>query len=262
MLPSTERGIYKVVVVLGLVFAIIPLITAKQIIYYPILEQPLFPFGNLLAAVAIFCFVSTGHVFINPLFRPVYERQRLLQRFSRGLLVLAALWLPLGYILAGDFAANFGPRESFQGSNFAGVIYRNYTIGLLIIAPLLWIVATIVKRLERRISMPDVVTILRDFIASGDKFSFATGYYWAGEKTTNILIEYKGHEIMFFIDAGEVDYIDWIKTADGRAGDYDYWDSDEAYDCQGPLDVMTRADHQDIEQRFEDLDKQLSTIGD
>ena len=171
--------------------------------------------------------------------------------------MLASLWLPIGLVLAGDFASNFGPSDTFRGSNLAGTIYRNYTIGLLTIAPVFWIVVIIVKRLERRIDMPEVVTILRDFISSGDKFRFAPSYYWAGPMTTNVLIEYKGHEIMFFIDGGEVDYVDWIKTADGRAGEYDSWDSDESYDCQGPLDVMSLDEHKQIEQRFADLDKQL-----
>lgn len=150
MQPNTRRSIYKVVVVSGLVFSIIPLILAKQYIYYPLIKDPLFPFGNLLAALVILCFVSLGHVFINPLFCPASGRQRILRRISIGLITMAVLWLPVGYVLAGDFAANFAPSDSFQGSNDAGVIYRNYTIGLLVVTPVFWIISVLFKRYELR----------------------------------------------------------------------------------------------------------------
>ena len=143
------RTLLKIIIVLGLVISAGSLILFTKAIMYPLIENPYLPLGNLVAAIAIVCYISLGHVFINALACPVTAKQKLLSWLSLCLIFLAFLWLPVGYILAGDFAANFGPTDTFQGSNLAGVIYRNFTIGLLITAPLYWLITLFINRREQ-----------------------------------------------------------------------------------------------------------------
>ncbi len=150
MQPNTKRLLLEAVLLLGLFASITPLIMAKQIIFYPLIDDPALPVGNLIAAIAIICFVSLGHISIDALFLPKNKKQRMLHIVSKGCIFLSLLWLPMVYLLSGDFAANFEQSTAFRGSNQAGVMFRNMNIGFFIFVVLFWISAAIIGKLDRR----------------------------------------------------------------------------------------------------------------
>lgn len=59
-----------------------------------------------------------------------------LSALLKGVLVLAILWMPICYLLAGNISFSFAERETFQGGQSAMRWFWRYTYGVLI-APLI-----------------------------------------------------------------------------------------------------------------------------
>ena len=242
---------------LVLVFSVLPFIMGAKVLTYGLLTDPYVPFGNLLVATGILSLLVFGHVASDVLYYPIYELQYRLSMVSKILIVCALLWWPVGYLLADNFAANFGTGEGFRGSVLAGQIYRFYTYGIIILASLLWLASVVIYMTNKKIEVHEIIDVLRNVISGKAEFMFSAGYYWAGRMTTTVQIDTQGYEILFFVDAGELDYVEWAKAPDGREGDYDYWDSREKFDCQGPLDLMPEEEHDQLLERFVELDEEL-----
>lgn len=213
------------------VFSLLPFIMGAQNLTYPLIENPYFPFGNLLAAVG---FVSLPCMFffgIPSLYYPVSKKEKLFSSILKGLIFLNATWIPIGFAFTGNLSTSFsGDAIGFQGGQMARQIFLAYNYGLVLLPIGLYIVHIITNLIKIQpitkegLMHPDEATYIILGIESGLlAFTIAPGYYWDGRKTVSFEILCKGYTINIFVDAGELDYIDKIKAPDGRYGGYDNW---------------------------------------
>lgn len=125
--------------------ALIPLVMGAELLGFPIIENPYFPLGNLLTAlgfIAMPCIFFFGR---KRFFEPVSKRDRFFSKLYKTLIVIAALWIPLCYLLAGNLSNSFGNSDSFQGSQEAGEFFWMLNYGLAGLPIALFIVFLFLK---------------------------------------------------------------------------------------------------------------------
>jgi hypothetical protein len=234
------------------------LVMGAKTLNYPLLKNPPLPFGNIIIALGFIALPCIFYFGVSSFYYPVNQKERLFSLFYKVLIGIAVLWFPLGYLLSGNFAFNFGSTPDFQGGQLALKIFWafNYILGLL---PFL-LLATfgLLKLLPQKkkmnsgqkLSAAEVAHILKGLAKGFLKFKFAPGYYWSGKTTVVIEFYCKGYAINIFVDAGELDYVEHATAPDGRTGHYDYWEVEE-YPGKEPLDYLTNSEYDALIKRFE-----------
>lgn len=105
--------------------------------------------------------------------------------------------------------------------------------------------------MHKDVSPDEVVGVLRKIIAGEARIKFEPSFSWAGRLTTVVNFRANGYLFSLFVDAGELDYIDYVVAPDGRKGDDDYWELDE---CEGPepLNLLTEIELEGLIKRLEE----------
>lgn len=80
----------------------------------------------------------------------------------------------------------------------------------------------------------EIVELLRKLIAGSVDISRVDPRFGWENGNGDIQFYIGGFLVSLFNDAGDLDYIDYVKAPDGREGDYESWDSD--YD---PIEVLS-----------------------
>lgn len=90
-----------------------------SLLVYPMYKQPFIPLGNLLFALAFIAFPIFLNAASSGFTLKHQKAARFIQKGFRLAVLLAVLWWPLSYLLAGNFANNFRGQEAFIGSERA-----------------------------------------------------------------------------------------------------------------------------------------------
>ena len=222
--------------VLTFVFTLLPFIMGAKVLTYPLIKDPYFPFGNLLAA---FGFVSLPCIFYfgsAAIYYPVLKTERVFSKLFKAFVFLNALWIPVGYFLSGNLSNSFGNATGFQGSELAMELFWMFNYSLLVLPFALWILYLTTKLFstktnpKKELMHPNEASYILKGISYGFlTFKIAPGYYWDGPKTVSFEFICKGYIINIFVDVGELDYVDRIIAPDGRQGGYDNWFIRENY---------------------------------
>lgn len=116
---SGKRVITAMVSGLLLLLLLAVILLRPSLLIHPLAKQPFIPLGNVLFALAFIAFsifmdaASSGFTLKFP------TAARGIQKGFRLAVILAVLWWPLSYLLAGNFANNFRGQEAFIGSDRA-----------------------------------------------------------------------------------------------------------------------------------------------
>lgn len=244
--------------VLAFVSSLMPFIMGAKILTYPMLQEPYFPFGNLLAAIGFMSYPSIFYFGIASFYYPVLKIERIYSLLFKGLIFISALWIPLGYYLSGNWSNTFsGSAIGFRGGQTAMELFWwfNYALfllpfGLLILFLLLKLIPT-KQNSSNELMHPDEVSYILKGLSSGIlSFKIAPGYYWDGPKTVSFEFICRGHIINIFVDIDELDYVDRVTAPDGRYGGFDNWIVREDY--TEPLEQLTDKEIKNLISRFEE----------
>lgn len=240
---------------LGFIGATIPMIMGAKILLYPLVKEPYFPFGNLLTAIGLIGFSGMFYFGIYSLYFPLSKREKIFSKLIKIAVALSILWIPVGYLLSGNLS------NSFNGTDLIGSVPKStlfwiYTYGIIVF-PIVVVCSFYISKLFKNKPKPqsglldprEVLIVLRGIIYSGFPFSFSNGYYWDGRKTVMVEITSKGYSIRFFVDAGDLDYVDYAKAPDGREGSYDQWDNHE--DLADPIDQLSYFEMRRLVDKFD-----------
>ncbi len=135
-----KRTLLLLISIILFVITLTLLVTGAEILTYPLLEKPYFPFGNLLTAlgfVALPCIFFFGR---KRFYEPLSKRDRIFARLFKFVIALSALWIPVSYLLAGNLSNSFGNSDSFQGSQAAGEVFWVYSYSLAALPIVLFLV--------------------------------------------------------------------------------------------------------------------------
>lgn len=128
------------------------LFTGSPSLEYVLLKKPYLPFGTLISWLGMIALPMAIYWGSKKLRNPVNRINRFLSRILNILIVLAILWAPICFLLAGNPAFNFSEVEGFQGGQAAMRLFWAYSYGLPLICILLllvfWLTA-VVRKLRR-----------------------------------------------------------------------------------------------------------------
>ena len=106
------------------------LLIGSEFLLYSLTDTQYVPFGTFLTWFGLACFPLLVYSSLSALRSPNNSWQRLFSVILKVQFVLSVLWLPMAYLLAGNWAFNFSNTLSFQGGQLAMKIFWIYSYGL------------------------------------------------------------------------------------------------------------------------------------
>jgi hypothetical protein len=126
------------------------LASGSPLLLLPIGKHTSIPLGNLLTWLGMFALPLTAYWGINSMRNPSILIDRLLSNVLKLVLLMALLWLPISYLLAGNLSFTFTEKDEFQGGQLAMKVFWiiNYClpIATLLILLLNLTVSKFIKR--------------------------------------------------------------------------------------------------------------------
>ena len=109
----------------------------------------------------------------------------------------------------------------------------------------------------KRIEAKEVVKILESAISGAEKVIVRDPNYAFSKDLSQFKCEIGSYLFSFFVDAGELDYVDEVKCRDGRFSDFDYWTEFSEYK-KDPLEFLRDDQIQKLKQIFSNVSKNQS----
>lgn len=234
------------------------LLMQAKILTYPLLNDPPFPFGNLLIAFGVLAWPCMFFFGFSRFYYPITHAEHTLSKALIVIIILSLCWFPVGYLLSGNLGFNYRSTPNFQGGQLARKLYWYYNYAVIGLPILILMLSEVIKYLptkktmdtDKKIHPEEVARLLKGIGEGFLKFKFAPSYYWAGRLTVVIEFYCKGYLINIFVDAGELDYVDYVIAPDGRKSNNDYWES-ENNSGKDPLDYLSEKDTDNLIKKFE-----------
>ena len=143
----------KILFILSLIILIVSaflLISGSPLLVKPLTENSSIPMGTFITWFGMIALPLSIYLGINKLQQAANKRDQYFALLFKVLIVLAVLWVPISYALAGNLSFTFSEKATFQGGQSAMKIFWSFNI-FLVIAPLtLWIVYGLLSFLYKR----------------------------------------------------------------------------------------------------------------
>lgn len=129
------------------------LLTNAALLYEPLLREPFFPAGTLVAWAGIIALPTSIYFGLKRIRRPGSRISRTFSSLLKFIIVLCWLWGPIGYLFSGSFSFVFEDENSFPGGILTAEYFWIFTF-FVVLLPLIFLVTYLLYRL--------LVTIFRD----------------------------------------------------------------------------------------------------
>ena len=101
------------------IFVIYILTTGSPLLTMAMDKNDTIPLGNLITWAGMISLPLMIYFGVKELRNPTRKLTKILAGFLKIIIILALLWVPISYLLAGNFSFNFSESESFQGGQIA-----------------------------------------------------------------------------------------------------------------------------------------------
>lgn len=132
-----------------LVMSAMLLITGSPILTKALSEKPYLPWGTLITWAGLFSLPMSMLLGFRKLYAPDSNWSRYLSCAIKGSIVLAALWVPVSYLLAGNLSFSFSEKVGFQGGQAAMRIFWIYCAAMVIVPLVILFLSGIFTLVER-----------------------------------------------------------------------------------------------------------------
>ena len=135
-----KRFISLTITIIILTISMYLLGTGSELLIQPFIENPFVPFGSLITwfgLISMQFIILIGIENIRNSNTSIYKTLRLINKLF---IILAILWIPICYILAGNFSNTFANKETFQGGQLAMKWFWRYTYSLGIVPILILLI--------------------------------------------------------------------------------------------------------------------------
>ena len=111
------------------------LVTASPLLLHTVPDTPGLPFGNLVTWAGVISLVTAVRLGFHDNLQSETLASRVLNAFTRVLLVLAIAWGLVSRGLSGNWRFNFSRNtDSFQGSELASKMFWVYTASIVLLS--------------------------------------------------------------------------------------------------------------------------------
>ena len=121
------------------------LITGSPLLDKSMSKTANIPWGTLITWLGIISLPLSVYVSSKTLRLPESSLESYLSNILKAILILAFLWVPICYLLAGNIAFNFSETEGFQGGQTAMKWFWRYSYGIPIATLVILIVYWAIK---------------------------------------------------------------------------------------------------------------------
>ena len=139
----SRRQIWFYSTLITTIGVILLLVTGSSILTLSLDSDGLLPLGTLITWVGFITLLLAVFWGNNGLRHPKGKFKEFISRSFKVIFLLAVLWAPLAYLLAGNLSFTFSERETFQGGQLAMKLFWNLSYGIaiaaLLIQILLWL---------------------------------------------------------------------------------------------------------------------------
>ncbi|WP_130287458.1 hypothetical protein [Aquimarina brevivitae] len=126
------------------------LITGSPVLNWSVDANNQFPLGTIITWAGMIGLPATLYFGIRALRKPTPSFHKILSLLLRIAIVLGILWVPLSYVLAGNFSFSFSNKATFQGGQAAMRWFWRLSYGIpimtLTILIFYWISLLFIKR--------------------------------------------------------------------------------------------------------------------
>lgn len=109
---------------------IILLATSSSVLTIDLDNSNSIPMGTFITWVGMISLPLSIFFGIGKLRKPTGKFNRILAMLLKFILVLAILWVPISYLLAGNISFNFSEKETFQGGQVAMKWFWGLSFGI------------------------------------------------------------------------------------------------------------------------------------
>lgn len=141
-----DRRIWFYIFLVVLVVTSILLVTGSSILTLALDQNNSIPLGTFITWAGVISLPLSIYWGIKELREPTKKLNVVLAGFLKMLIILAIIWVPISYLLAGNISFTFSEKESFQGGQIAMIWFWRYTYGL-VLGPVLIIIVVWISSL-------------------------------------------------------------------------------------------------------------------
>jgi hypothetical protein len=128
------------------------LVTGSPILSKPLYNSSTIPFGTIITWVGIIALPLSTYWGNNNFRNPNTTFNKYLGNFLKVIILLAFLWVPISYLLAGNLSFSFTEKETFQGGQLAMKWFWRITYGIaispIVLIIIYWLSLLLKKRLH------------------------------------------------------------------------------------------------------------------
>ena len=144
------RKIYFVVSLSCTILSLVLLVTGSSILTIGIGPNNKVPLGTFITWVGLISVPSTIYFGSKELRKPNTKWNKVLAIGLKIFLILALLWIPISFLLAGNLSFSFSERETFQGGQLAMKLFWRLSYGIVIgsltVLLLYWVISFLKKK--------------------------------------------------------------------------------------------------------------------
>lgn len=145
-----NRKIWFVASLLILIAASYLLITGSPLLVRPIVSGSKIPMGTFITGLGFLSLPSAIYLGTKRFHPPVTSMHQNFALLFKILIVLALLWIPVSYLLAGNLSFTFSEKATFQGGQTAMKIFWYNSGGLVVLPIILWMVYGVFSVFKKR----------------------------------------------------------------------------------------------------------------
>jgi hypothetical protein len=136
-----------------LAICILLIVTGSPILTMPVVKESAFPFGTLISWIGLIALTTSVYLAFIKIIGSDSSNHRIFGFAFKSIVILAALWGIIGFLLAGNWAFTFQNHEEFRGSIEASKYFWTFTAALVFIPVLLilifWFVFLVWKLMKK-----------------------------------------------------------------------------------------------------------------
>ncbi len=128
-----NRKTWLLLAVLIAISSCLLLITGSSLLTLPVDSSNSVPLGTFITWAGLIAFPMSFYLGVKEFRKPTGKFNMLLSLSLKFILLLALLWVPISYLLAGNLSFSFTEKATFQGGQLAMRWFWLFTYGIFVV---------------------------------------------------------------------------------------------------------------------------------
>ncbi|NND10655.1 MAG: hypothetical protein HKN96_05565 [Flavobacteriaceae bacterium] len=145
-----KNEIWFYISLIVLLTTIILLLTGSSLLTFALDKEDSIPLGSFITWAGLISLPLTLYWGIKELRNPTTKAYGYLAKTIKIVILIAVLWVPISYLLAGNLSFNFSEKASFQGGQIAMKWFWGLSFGIPVATLLTLIIHSMIRLLKHK----------------------------------------------------------------------------------------------------------------